>query len=183
MRMVKTAQEVGHVGEGEDEGDAEQHLALVPPDRLLMPKPRDDAEHREGDADQVEGRLALAVGPHRLQLAMLDAVVNVDVEADQHPEHQADPGVGGQEDHHHHAGDDAADGHEGHPGRLERAGGVGHGATNDQHPGAYQREGEQRADAAHLARYAGGHEGRQEADQHHEEQVAAGGRAIGLMDV
>lgn len=173
----------GQVGEGEQEGDDQQSLVRFPADRLLMPQARDDAKHGQRNAGHVQQACPLSVRLSLSQLAVLDAVADVDIQSDQHPEHQPDPGVGRQEDHHDQAGDDPGDRDERHQRSLERAGSVGHRTPDNQDTGADQREGEQGADAAHLARYLRRDEGRQRADQHHEQEIAAGGRPETWVDM
>src|SRR5690349_1530478 len=70
-----------------------------------------------------------------VQPAALDAVEQINHQADAHPAEEADPSDARQLEHEVAAGGNTADGNQGYPGRAEGPGPVGVGIAQDQNPG------------------------------------------------
>ena len=79
---------------GKDERNDQQDFTLFPTDGLLMPKPCDHTKDGKDDTDHIQGLMAAAIVLIVLQLTVFDAVASINVQSDQHPEHQSDPSVG-----------------------------------------------------------------------------------------
>ena len=185
--MVPEAQDIiDKVGKTNDDGQYEHGFVCAPAGRLLVPKARDDAEHGEGQTEGIEhgdAATRCAVLAAGFQVAVADAVVAVDVKTDEHPEHEANPGVGREENHEAEARQDAGNRHEGHEGRAEGAGHVGHRFAHNQYAGTHQGERQEGADAGHLARHAGRHEGGERGHGRHADEVVDGGGAEAVVNL
>ena len=92
------------------------------------------------------------------EMTVADTVVRIDVETDNHPHDQTNPGVGRQEEHQTDADQNTGYRNERHERGTESAGHVWHGLSYDEHAAADQGKGEQRTDTGHFAGNSGRYE-------------------------
>ena len=121
--------------------------------RLKCGAPGSGARRRRGDG---HGRAP--------ELALADAVGEVDDQADGHPGEESDPCLIGQVGHQIDAGQDAQDGYEGHEWGPERPGKVGSRVAQDKDAAADDGKSEQRANAHQLRDDSHREQGRCDAD-------------------
>ena len=159
--------------ECENKRDNQQHFAFSPSHSLLVPQSGDDTKNGKDKSNHVQGHLPVAGVASMLQLTVLHAVAHVDVQTDEHPQHQAYPCIGRKEQHHAKASKNTQYGDKWNKWGFKGTGHVRHGSAYYQYSGTDQREGHQRADACHLSGQPCGYKSCQQAHKYHEEQVAA----------
>ena len=167
----------------EEAAHVEQGTFFSPAHGLLMPKGDEYAEEGKDGADDAQHALSVTAHAAAAEHAVAHAVDGVDIQAYEHPDDEAHPRVGRQEEHHAHAAQNAEHGNEGHEGGAEGAFSRGHRAAHHNYSGAHEGEGEERADAGHLTCHACRHEAGEHTHEHHEEHVAARRRVETLVDV
>ena len=127
-----------------DGGEDKEHPDVVPPDGLLMPRGKNQAEEGEEHAHYAEHRLPRAVSLSIVrQQGVAHAIDGVEIEPDEHPDDEANPCIGREEEHHAHAAHDACHGNPGDERRAEASRSVGHGTADHQNARADEGEGEE----------------------------------------
>ena len=169
------------VSDAKDDGNEEHGAVSAPAHGLLVPKSCQHAEEGDEDTNRTQNGLPVASHAAAAHHAVANAVEGVDVNAYQHPHDESNPGVGRKEEHHAHAADHTGCRDVGHKRRFEAARRVGLCASHDNDAEANQCESEESADACHFACDSGRHGGTHDADDDHEEQVAASGRMVSLV--
>lgn len=84
----------GQMRKGKNKRDDQQDFTFFPTDGLLMPKSRDHTKDGKDDPDHIQCQMTATVGLIVFQLAMFDAVAGINIQPDQHLQHQSDPSVG-----------------------------------------------------------------------------------------
>ena len=79
---------------GKNKRDDQQNFTFFPTDGLLMPESRDHTKDGKDDPDHIQSQMTVAVSLIVFQLAMLDTVASINIQPDQHPQHQPYPSVG-----------------------------------------------------------------------------------------
>lgn len=126
---------VSAVRECENKRDNQQHFAFSPSHSLLVPQSGDDTKNGKDKSNHVQGHLPVAGGASMLQLTVLHAVAHVDVQTDEHPQHQAYPCIGRKEQHHAKASKNTQYGDKWNKWGFKGTGHVRHGSAYYQYSG------------------------------------------------